>query len=135
VSAVSTVAVKRWGKDVHPLSISAVPMGLAAVIMAGVAMATERNLPISFDATSVAALLYLALLGSAVSFSLWYWLLSHAAASRVSLISYLNPVVAVSVGILFLHETITLRILAGTALVVAGVALAVHRRTIPPPAD
>jgi len=95
----------------------------------------ERDLPISFDATSVGAILYLALLGSALSFSLWYWLLSHAAASRASLISYLNPVVAVGVGILFLREPITLRILAGSALVVAGVALAVHRQAAPPPGD
>jgi drug/metabolite transporter (DMT)-like permease len=95
----------------------------------------ERDLPVSFNATSVGALLYLALLGSALSFSLWYWLLSHAPASRVSLISYLNPVVAVGVGILLLHEPITLRILTGSALVVAGVALAVHRRAIPAPGD
>ena len=135
VSALATVAVKRWGKDVHPLSISAVPMGLAAIIMAAVALATERDLPISFNATSLGALLYLALLGSAVSFSLWYWLLSHAAATRVSLISYLNPVVAVGVGVLLLREPITLRILSGSALVVSGVALAVHRRAIPPLAE
>ena len=131
VSAFATVAVKRWGKEVHPLSISAVPMGLAAILMAGVALAAERDLPIVFDATSVGALLYLSILGSALSFSLWYWLLSHAAATRVSLISYLNPVVAVGVGVLFLREPITLRILSGSALVVSGVALAAHRRAIP----
>ena len=135
VSAVATVAVKRWGKGVHPLSISAVPMALAALLMAGVARATERDLPVTFNPPSVIALLYLALFGSAVSFSLWYWLLSHAAATRVSLISYLNPVVAVGVGVLFLHEPITLRILAGAALVVLGVALAVHRPSILPPAE
>jgi drug/metabolite transporter (DMT)-like permease len=129
VSALATVAVKRWGKGVHPLSLSAVPMGFASLAMGAVALATERHSPVSFDAASLGALLYLALLGSAVSFSLWYWLLSHAAATRVSLISYLNPMVAVSVGILFLREPITGRILAGSALVVAGVALAVHSRS------
>ena len=98
---------------------------------AGVALAAERDLPIVFDATSVGALLYLSILGSALSFSLWYWLLSRAAATRVSLISYLNPVVAVGVGVLFLREPITLRILSGSALVVSGVALAAHRRAIP----
>ncbi len=128
VSALATVAVKRWGKGVHPLSLSAVPMGMAALAMGTVALFTERGLPISFDASSMGALLYLAVFGSAVSFSLWYWLLSHASATRVSLISYLNPVVAVAIGILFLHETLTFQILAGSALVVAGVALAVHPR-------
>jgi drug/metabolite transporter (DMT)-like permease len=129
VSALATVAVKRYGKGVHPLSLAAVPMGIAALVMGAVALATERRLPLTFDAASVGTVLYLALLGSAVSFSLWYWLLSHAAATRVSLISYLNPVVAVGVGILFLHEAITRQILAGSLLVVTGVALAVHSRS------
>jgi drug/metabolite transporter (DMT)-like permease len=129
VSALATVTVKRWGEGVHPLSLSAVPMGIASIAMGAVALATERDLPISFNASSVGALLYLALLGSAVSFSLWYWLLSHAAATRVSLISYLNPVVAVIVGILLLREPITRQILAGSALVITGVALAVHSRS------
>jgi drug/metabolite transporter (DMT)-like permease len=129
VSAVATVAIKRWGRDIHPVSISAVPMAMSVVIMGGVALAVERGREVRFDAVSVLALLYLAIFGSALSFSLYYWLMRHISATRLSLIAYSTPVVAVAVGAVFLHEPVTPRTIAGSALVVAGVALAVHARS------
>jgi drug/metabolite transporter (DMT)-like permease len=86
VSALANVAVKRWGAGIHPLSLTAVPMGMTGLLMGSVAWLTERRLPISFDATSLAALLYLSLFGSALAFTLYFWLLSHATATQVSLI-------------------------------------------------
>lgn len=131
VSAVANIAVKRWGKGIHPLSLAAVPMGMTGLIMGGVALLTERDLPISFDGASLGALLYLALFGSALAFTLYFWLLSHASATQVSLIVYLLPLIAVAVGILFLHERLTLPILGGSALVLCGVAMAVHAHAAP----
>ncbi|MGD8374763.1 MAG: EamA family transporter [Acidobacteriota bacterium] len=126
-SAVGSVAVKRWGRGVHPVSLTAVPMGLTAIAMGAVAAVTERHRSIVLDASSIGALLYLALMGSAVTFSLYYWLLGHVSATRTSLLAYTIPVVAVLVGAVFLDETLTPRVLAGSALVLAGVALAVHQ--------
>ncbi len=133
VSAIASVAIKRWGAGIHPLSLTAVPMGLTALVMGGVALATERGRPVSLDAVSVGALLYLALLGSAVTFSLYYWLLARLPATRLSLIAYLIPVVAVGVGIVCLDEALTVRILTGSALVLIGVALAAHTPKRPRP--
>jgi len=69
-----------------------------------------------------------------VTFSLYYWLLSHVRATRLSLVAYTIPVVAVGVGIVFMGEALSGRVLAGSALVLAGVAMAVHspRRPRPP---
>lgn len=122
----ATVVVKRLGAGVHPLSLTAVPMGLTAVVMGALALAVECDRPVVFDAVSVSALVYLSLFGSAITFTLYYWLLSHVAATRVALIAYVIPIVAVFVGSVFLDEPLTPRILAGTALVVLGVALTVQ---------
>ncbi len=127
LSAVASVSIKKWGKDVHPISISAVPMGIAAGLMGALALAVEGDTPPVFDAVSVGALLYLAVLGSAVTFSLYFWLLTHVDATKMSLIAYTAPVVAVSVGALAFDEPLTWRILCGSALVIGGVALAVQR--------
>jgi drug/metabolite transporter (DMT)-like permease len=135
VSAVASVAIKRWGSGIHPVSLSAVPMGIAAGVMGALAIATERHRTFVLDAASVGALLYLAVFGSAVTFTAYYWLLRHVRATRVSLIAYTTPVVAVAVGALFLGEPVTVRTLAGSALVVFGVALAVHRTTPTPVAE
>lgn len=131
VSAVASVAIKRWGAGIHPVSLSAVPMGIAAGVMGALAIALERDSTFILDAASVGAVLYLAVFGSAVTFTLYYWLLRHVRATRVSLIAYVVPVVAVAVGAVFMGEPVTLRTLAGSALVIAGVALAVHRTATP----
>jgi drug/metabolite transporter (DMT)-like permease len=125
-AAIASVAVKRYGKGVHPFSLTAIPMGLTAAIMGAISIAVERDREIVFDRTSVAALLYLAIFGSAVTFTLYYWLLSHIAATRVSLIAYLVPLVAVGVGAGVMNEPLTARTLAGTVLVIGGVALTVR---------
>jgi drug/metabolite transporter (DMT)-like permease len=124
VSAIAQVFIKRWGQGVHPFSLTAVPMAITAVVMGGVALLTERRAAITLDAASVGALLYLALAGSAVTFSLLYWLLARLSATRVSLVAYTIPVVAVGVGAAFLGEVITPRMVAGAAMVLAGVFLA-----------
>lgn len=122
-AAGGSVIVKRWGRNVHPYSLAAVPMLVASAAMVVPAVALERSRPIRLDATSVPALLYLAIAGSAVTFSLYFWLLSHLPAKRLALIAYVIPVIAVGVGLLR-GETLTARMLAGAAGVVAGVALA-----------
>jgi len=75
---------------------------------------------------SVAALLYLAICGSSVTFTLYYWLLRHVRAGRVALIAYMTPIVAVIFGVGFLHERLTPRIVLGALLVIFGVILAVR---------
>jgi drug/metabolite transporter (DMT)-like permease len=134
VSAVSNVAIKRWGAGIHPFSLAAVPMGIAAAAMTPVALLLERDRPIVLDVPSVGALLYLAIAGSAVTFTLYYWLMTHLPATRVALIAYVVPVVAVLVGAA-LGEPVTLKTMAGTALVVSGVALAATSKKAPAPAD
>ena len=125
-AAVASVAVKRWGSGIHPFSMTGVPMAIGAGLTGVIALLTERGRPIVWDTRSVSALLYLAIMGSAVTFSLYYWLLSHMPAKRLALIAYIIPVEAVVIGA-FRDEPITLRVILGAVLVIAGVALAVHR--------
>lgn len=122
-SAIASVSIKKWGKGIHAISLTAVPMGIAGAVMGGLALIVEHERPLHWTAASVGALLYLALAGSALTFTLYYWLLSHLPATRLSLIAYTTPVVAVAVGAIFMNEPFTRRSLAGSALVVAGVAL------------
>lgn len=128
VSAVATVAIKRWGSDVHPISLSAVPMLIASLVMGVVAFLVERHRPLAFDARSVAALLYLAILGSAVTFTVYYWLLARVTATRLALLSYVIPIVAVAVGAAAFDEPLRPRLLAGSALVLVGVVIVSRRR-------
>lgn len=71
------------------------------------------------------ALAYLVLMGSLLGYTAYGYALSHAPLSLVGTYAYVNPVVAVALGWLVLEEPVTGIVLAGGALVIAGVALVV----------
>jgi len=62
-------------------------------------------------------------LGSALTFTVFYWLLARVSATRVALISYLIPIVAVGIGAVAFDEPLRPRLVAGAALVLVGVGL------------
>ncbi|HMJ66399.1 MAG TPA: EamA family transporter [Candidatus Binatia bacterium] len=70
---------------------------------------------------SLAALAYLTVVGSWVGFSAYVWLLSVSTPTRVSTYAYVNPVIAVFLGWALLHEVVTVQMIWGTVVIVAGV--------------
>jgi drug/metabolite transporter (DMT)-like permease len=79
--------------------------------------------------TSIVALLYLIILGSLVGFSAYVWLLRSAPLSLVSTYAYVNPVVAVILGGIFLGEAINARLLIAGGIIILAVALIVVARS------
>jgi drug/metabolite transporter (DMT)-like permease len=75
------------------------------------------------SAKALLALGYLVVAGSLLGFSAFVWLLGRMPATRVASHAYVNPVVAVALGYFFAGELVTPRMLLGTALIVASVAL------------
>lgn len=131
--AFAEVVVKRWGQEIHTLSLTAVPMAISSVLLGGLAAVVERHRPITAEPAPVAALVYLAVFGSSLAFGLFYWLLKHVSVVRLSLLAYAVPVVAVAVGTIFLDEPLTLRMVVGAGMVVAGAALVMRRSEEPTP--
>ena len=127
-SAIAQIVVKKWGSAVHPVTLNAGSMLIASAAMGVLAFGLERHRDVRFDATSMGSLLYLTLLGTCVTFSLYFWLLRHMTATGLSLTAYAIPVVAVVVGALVFDEPVTPQLLLGGLLVVAGTALAAWRR-------
>jgi drug/metabolite transporter (DMT)-like permease len=127
-SAIAQVVVKRWGRDVHTLTLNAGSMVIASALMGLLAALVERGRPVRLDATTIGSLLYLALLGTAVTFTVYFWLLHHMPATHLALTAYLIPIVAVVVGAIVFDERVTVRLLAGGALVLLGTVLTTRPR-------
>jgi drug/metabolite transporter (DMT)-like permease len=79
--------------------------------------------------TSILAVLYLIVFGSIIGFSAYVWLLRTAPLSLVSTYAYVNPVVAVILGALFIGEAITARLVIAGGIIIAAVALIVVARS------
>ena len=79
------------------------------------------------SADSIVAWFYLVTFGSVIGYTAYSWLLHHAPLGTVSTYAYVNPVVAIVLGVVFLDETITAQIAVGAAIVVASVAVVVRR--------
>jgi drug/metabolite transporter (DMT)-like permease len=67
------------------------------------------------------ALLFMAVFPSVVCYMIYYWALTHTAASRVSAFNYLQPLIAAALAVPLLGEAVTPMLAAGGILVLAGV--------------
>jgi drug/metabolite transporter (DMT)-like permease len=113
-----------------PLTSTALSLfsGGLVLVVGGVVAGESLDLG-AFSAKSVAAFFYLVVVGSIVAFSAYSWLLTHAPISKVSTYAYVNPVIAVLLGAVFLSEDVAVATLAGMALVLASVWVIVRRES------
>ena len=75
----------------------------------------------SVSSRSLIGLLYLILVGSLVGFVSYGWLLQNAPISLVSTYAYVNPIVAVFLGVWILDEAVEPRIWVATAIIIGSV--------------
>jgi len=127
VSAVGTTLVKKFGKGSSSVLLNRNGMLFGALLLTAAAFARESPLAIAWSWRGILATVYLAVFGTALTFGTYFWLLQRVPASRLALISYVTPVLAVSLGALVGDGTFGLPLAIGTALVVAGIALVVQR--------
>jgi drug/metabolite transporter (DMT)-like permease len=106
--------------------------GIALVALA-LAVGEWRDLDGAFAADSVLAWLYLVVAGSLVGFTAYAWLLRSAPISLVVTHQYVNPLVALALGTIFLDERPSPWMLAGAAVVVSAVFVTVRRERQPAP--
>lgn len=79
--------------------------------------------PFAIPARAIAALAYLIVFGSIIAFSAYVWLLAVSTPARVSTYAFVNPIVAVSLGVLLAGERLTPRVALASVVIVGAVAL------------
>ncbi|HEX7172492.1 MAG TPA: EamA family transporter [Candidatus Limnocylindria bacterium] len=82
----------------------------------------------SFSTRSLLAVAYLIVFGSIVAFTAYTWLLANVSVSVVGTYAYVNPIVAVALGAVFLSEPITLRTVIATVIIIGAVVAMVSGR-------
>jgi drug/metabolite transporter (DMT)-like permease len=121
--ALGSVLSKRWQSGMDVFSSTAwqvTAAGVGNLIFALIAGDLARVL---WTVRGISATLYLVVCGSWIGYTAYIYLLEHVPTSKVSTYAYVNPVVAVFLGWLILHERVDRFILAGSAIVVLSVIL------------
>jgi drug/metabolite transporter (DMT)-like permease len=121
--ALGSVLSKRWQSGMDVFSATGwqvAAAGVGCMVLASLAGDFSR---VIWSVRGLSAVAYLVVCGSWIGYTAYIWLLEHVPTSKVSTYAYVNPVVAVFLGWLILHERVDRFILAGSAIVVLSVIL------------
>jgi drug/metabolite transporter (DMT)-like permease len=127
----SLYSARRATLPPSPLTASGLQMLSGAVVGLGFAALTGepgRFDPAAVTLESALAVAYLVVFGSMVAFTAYAWLLRNAPLSLIGTYAYVNPVVAVGLGGLFLAEPISPRTIVASAVILVAVAIIVSAR-------
>ncbi|MDZ7626309.1 MAG: EamA family transporter [Ignavibacteriaceae bacterium] len=115
------VSIKKFGHHLHPLSMNIIPMAIAGISMLLIALFTEDLSTLKFNQNAYISILYLAVFGSIVTFTSFYWLIKHVNLVILSLVAFITPIVALILGYFLYNEVLSTRHFVGSALVLTGV--------------
>ena len=121
--AVGSVLSRKWRMTVDPFTATGWEMTFAGIGHVMVATVVGDFHHTVVTGRALLATLYLVVFGSWVGYSAYIWLLKHVPTPKVATYAYVNPIVAVFLGWLVLDEHIDRYMLAGSVIILAGVAL------------
>jgi len=124
--ATCLVWLKRIGDDSPPLATTVGSLGVATPLFAVLWLATSGEIPATIPWRSGLAIVYLGVFGSAIAFTMYYYVIKHLRATRIALITLITPVMALLLGNLLNGEHVTPNLGFGTALILLGLAVHQH---------
>jgi drug/metabolite transporter (DMT)-like permease len=127
--AVGPMIVKRRLADVDPLGPVAASVAIATLLLTPFAAADLPEEPLSAEA--LASVAVLGLVCSALAFLFFFRLIAEVGPSRATIITYVNPIVALALGVAILDESVTAGTVVGLLLILAGSWLSTDGR-LPP---
>jgi putative membrane protein PagO len=114
------VLIKKYGQHLNPLTMNFVPMIIAGLSLLVLGIFLEDFNTLSFNSEAVLSIVYLALFGSIITFTSYFWLLKRVNIILLSLMAFITPIVALFLGWLVYNEQLTTNHFWGSVLVLTG---------------
>jgi drug/metabolite transporter (DMT)-like permease len=135
--AIASVLARRFHFQVDTFVATAWQIGAAGIFNLALAIAAGSFRTAVWTRTGLAAIAYLSVFGSIVGLTAYTYLLKHVPVTKVSTYAFVNPVIAVLLGILVFHERLAPAEIAGSIIILVAVAAVILSRTkaAPPPTD
>jgi len=121
--AAGTILLRNAQLELEPVAFNAATMSVGGGLLLIAGLATGELPRWQPDPVGVAALVYLAVFGSAVAYTAYIWLLRRSSAVSVGTFAYVNPAIATVLGWALLGESLAPAQVTGMLVVLAAVAL------------
>jgi drug/metabolite transporter (DMT)-like permease len=121
--AFGSVLSKKWQSGPPTFAATAWQVFFAGMGNSVFALLNHDTARVIWTPRGIGAIAYLVVCGSLIGYTAYIYILSHAPTAKVSTYAYVNPIVAVFLGWLILHETVDRFVLAGSAIIIASVIL------------
>ena len=121
----ASIIIRRVSGRYDPMQIALIAILCALPFTGGWSLIELQSAPCSFTLESVLAVLYIGVLGTAVTHSLWNYSLRVMDASFCSMFYPMQPLVSSILGVLFLHEAVTPSFVIGALMICCGIVAAV----------
>lgn len=123
LAAWPNVLYKKHQQKIPPLHINVMAQSVAVVILLPLSLLLEDPATMVWDAVNIGALVYLAVFGTVLTWSIYFWLFSQLAVTQISAVALIPPAMAAFLGWVFLGEQFTQQMVMGSALVLMGVSV------------
>jgi len=119
----SNVLYKKRSGSLDPVSANIIGMLISAFLMLLTGLLSEPWKQIEFTTTSILATAYLAVFGSAIAFTIYFWLFKHVSVVKMSYTTFLIPIIAIMWGWFLLKESLTAGNMVGALIILITVSL------------
>lgn len=121
--AIGSVFVRVRMRGFHPTVPAFFQVSIAFLIILVLTLVFESPVHLPDTARAWFAVIWLGVFGSSLAYLIYFRLVHVLGATRISLITYVMPIVGIVAGVLVLNETIDIRTVLGAAIILAGVGL------------
>ena len=121
MQGLAAVVIKKWGGYLNPFAMNAPPLLIAGSLMIILAFIFEDSSLWIFSQKAILSISYLAVFGTILAFTTYYWLLQRINAVILSLSSFITPIIALLLGWIILDEKLSNQVLLGTLFVLMGI--------------
>lgn len=125
--ALGSTLARKWQPPVSPLTFTSWQLTAGGLLLLPAVLLVDHSIPVP-TGSNLMGLVWLGLIGAALTYVLWFRGIGRLAPSTVSSLLFLSPLTAVLLGWGFLGQALTMLQIAGIALVIGSIWLIVSQR-------
>jgi drug/metabolite transporter (DMT)-like permease len=124
----SSIVARREFSSLHPVVVTALLLGAAALLLFLASLALEHGQPVQWNRSAIGSVAFLAVVAGAPAYATYFWLLQRLEAYQVGTVQWIEPLVAILESALFLRVGLSFSMIAGSLTALVCLLLVVRTR-------